>query len=195
MQINQHLFWKRPIPVEWENARRYIASVTEHPAIIAGGALRDNILGIPIKDVDIFVLGLHSQMAYYLFGAERVENFEYDYGDHHARLANANILGVNVDLVTLSHATLKTVLENFDLGICRIAWDGYHLHITDDFMHDYTEKTITSFCRSVSDHRDRVADKLAPLGFKTQLADTSELIDAGEAYIDAIEETLDQLVA
>ena len=47
----------KPIPPEWESSRRKVASQAGRHAIIAGGAIRDHILGLPIKDIDIFVLG------------------------------------------------------------------------------------------------------------------------------------------
>jgi len=37
----------KPIPPEWENLRRKVASEAGRHAIIAGGAIRDHILGLP----------------------------------------------------------------------------------------------------------------------------------------------------
>ena len=63
----------KPIPPEWENLRRKVASQAGRHAIIAGGAIRDHILGLPVKDIDIFVLGMRAQAAKQIFGADIIE--------------------------------------------------------------------------------------------------------------------------
>ena len=44
------------IPHEWEHVRWRIARMFNKPAILAGGSVRDHLLGIPINDLDVFIL-------------------------------------------------------------------------------------------------------------------------------------------
>ncbi len=60
---------------------------------------------------------------------------------------------------------MREVLEHFDLGICRIAWDGWDYVIPEEFERDWGQKKITTFFPSPSGHRDRVLAKLKPVGF------------------------------
>jgi tRNA nucleotidyltransferase/poly(A) polymerase len=64
----------KPIPPEWEDLRRKVASKAGRYAIIAGGAIRDHILGLPVKDIDIFVLGMSAESAREIFGADIIED-------------------------------------------------------------------------------------------------------------------------
>jgi hypothetical protein len=121
----------KPIPREWENLRRKVASEAGRHAIIAGGAIRDHILGLPVKVIDIFVLGMSAQAAKQIFGADiieyaGVEEAKYRTGD-----------GLRVDLTFSRYDNVHEVLEHFDLGICRVAWDGWDYVVTDDFEFDH----------------------------------------------------------
>src|SRR5437899_726457 len=156
----------KPIPPEWENLRRKVASQAGRHAIIAGGAIRDHILGLPVKDIDIFVLGMDAQSAKQIFGADIIEYAGVEEAKHHYRTRD----GLAVDLVFSRYDNVQEVLEHFDLGICRVGWDGWDYVITDDFEFDRRNAKITTFYPSTSGHRDRVLAKLRPIGF--QLAET-----------------------
>jgi Poly A polymerase head domain len=156
----------KPIPLEWETLRRKVASQAGRHAIIAGGAIRDHILGLPAKDIDIFVLGMSAQAAKQIFGADIIEYAGVEEATHQYRTRD----GLTVDLVFSRYDNVQEVLENFDLGICRAGWDGWDYVVTDDFEFDRRNLTITTFYPSPSGHRDRVLAKLRPIGF--QLAET-----------------------
>ena len=156
----------KPIPREWENLRRKVASEAGRHAIIAGGAIRDHILGLPVKDIDIFVLGMSAQSAKQIFGADIIEYADVEEAKHQYRSQN----GLTVDLVFSRYNNVQEVLEHFDLGICRVAWDGWDYVLTDDFECDRDNLKLTTFYSSPSGHRDRILAKLRPIGF--QLAET-----------------------
>src|SRR5215203_3789058 len=44
------------IPPEWERVRQDMVNIFGKPAILAGGSVRDHLLGIPINDLDVFIL-------------------------------------------------------------------------------------------------------------------------------------------
>ena len=153
-----------PIPKEWEEARRRISSEAGHHTIIAGGAIRDHVLGLPAKDIDIFVLGMSARAANETFGAEITEYAGVEEAKHHYQPLGNGL--PDIDLVFSQYTNVRDVLADFDLGICRVAWDGWDFVITDDFARDLHERTITVFDNSYADHRNRVVAKLGPHGFK-----------------------------
>ena len=153
----------KPIPPEWENLRRKVASQAGRHAIIAGGAIRDHILGLPVKDIDIFVLGMSAESAKEIFGADIIEYAGVEEAKHQYRSQN----GLMVDLVFSRYDNVQEVLEHFDLGICGAGWDGWDYVLTDDFESDRRNLTITTFYPSPSGHRDRVLAKLRPIGFQS----------------------------
>ena len=122
----------KPIPLEWETLRRKVASQAGRHAIIAGGAIRDHILGLPVKDIDIFVLGMRAQAAKQIFGADIIEYAGVEEAKHQYRTPD----GLKVDLIFSRYDNVQEVLEYFDLGICRVAWDGWDYVVTDDFEFD-----------------------------------------------------------
>ena len=158
----------KPIPPEWENLRRKVASQAGRHAIIAGGAIRDHILGLPVKDIDIFVLGMSAESAKEIFGADIIEYAGVAEAKHQYRTQD----GLIADLVFSRYDNIQEVLEHFDLGICRVAWDGWDYVLTDDFEFDRYNLKLTTFYPSPSGHRDRILAKLRPIGF--QLAETVE---------------------
>ena len=119
----------KPIPSEWENLCRKVASEAGRHAIIAGGAIRDHILGLPVKDIDIFVLGMIAESAKKVFDANTIEYAGVEEAQHQYRTRD----GLAVDLVFSRYDNVREVLEHFDLGICRVAWDGWDYVVTDDF--------------------------------------------------------------
>jgi len=152
----------KPIPPEWEILRRKVASQAGRHTIIAGGAIRDHILGLPVRDIDIFVLGMSAQSAKQIFGADIIDYAGVEEAIHQCRTED----GLAADLVFSRYDNVQEVLEHFDLGICRVGWDGWDYVFTDDFEFDRRNAKITTFYPSTSGHRDRVLAKLRPIGFE-----------------------------
>jgi hypothetical protein len=118
-----------------------------------------------VKDVDVFVLGMSAQAAKEIFSADIVEYAGVEEAKHQYQTSD----GLTVDLIFSRFDNVQEVLDHFDLGICRIAWDGNTVLGTEDFYRDLTTKTVTVFIPSTSGHADRVIAKLRPLGFKLKL--------------------------
>ena len=110
--------------------------------------------------LDLLARGETAEAARDIFNADIVEYA----GAEEAKAEYPSLNGVPVDLVFSRHSNVYDVLDHFDLGICRAAWDGEFM-LTDDFANDLGKRTITSFYPSPRGHGKRVLDKLAPLGF------------------------------
>jgi hypothetical protein len=104
-------FYPRP-PLDWRLRARLAGG------ILAGGCLRDMLLGRPIKDIDIFV---PSKGAFY---AENAGHYQIIHKDFNGPL---------------------DLLNGFDLGLCQIAFDGRVFIRTPAFLEDVMNKTITVF--------------------------------------------------
>jgi hypothetical protein len=163
--IDSSSLLETPIPEQWEHLRHSVSRRAGRSAVIAGGAIRDHILGVPVKDLDIFVMGLSDDAAREIFGAIRMYVGYVD-NSAGARTQYVSESGIAVDLVFLHLDHPKQVLDRFDLGICRVCWDGTTILATEDFHRDLTERTISQFYPSPSGHADRVMAKLGPLGFR-----------------------------
>lgn len=128
---------------------REILSSHSPKAIIAGGAVRDYLLGLgEPKDIDIFLpvgagyalngtwqfLGnSEPNPGYNEPGIAEVQN--YLYKDHH-----------KVQLVYVDKVPWKFVRYNFDIGVCMAYFQlDKGLVMYDEFVHDWENKTITMF--------------------------------------------------
>jgi hypothetical protein len=173
------LNFDREFPPKWEKTR-YLTAQKAHPydVVIAGGAIRDHLLGIPAKDLDLFVLDISAEQANQRFGAVLS-----DYGD--AGNVHKIINGLSCDIIFLDcAATAQEVLNRFDLGICKAAWDGQSLLISGDFLRDARDRKITELNFDfVGDHRNRIITKLAPLGFTWRDARVSDVYEKAEALL------------
>jgi len=141
-------------------------------AILAGGSLRDWLLGRPIKDYDFFVdASKHSPEEVATIMAEiadrivdapgglrahcyHVHRFErpVDYDLLFAGVREVwdlapgvgGISHLQVIVVDFAEGfSLQQVAMRADFGICRIAWDGTTLLVTPDFMADMQGREFT----------------------------------------------------
>lgn len=152
----------KPIPERWEQLRLSISSQAGRHAIIAGGAIRDHLLGIPIKDIDVFVLGMPAEAAKTIFNAEIVEYSGVKEASHRF----CTIDGLPVDLVFSRFDHVDEVLASFDLAICQAAWNGLKYVLTDEFKRDFEDRSITVLRPSEGGHLERIVAKPEPHGFK-----------------------------
>jgi hypothetical protein len=173
------LNFDRELPQKWEKTRYLIAQKAHpHDVVIAGGAIRDHLLGIPAKDLDLFVLNIGAEEA-----NQRFDAVLSDYGD--ARNVHKIINGLSCDMIFLDCAkTAQDVLNRFDLGICKVAWDGQSFLISEDFLRDARDRKITELNFDfVGGHRNRIITKLAPLGFTWRDARVSDVYETAEALL------------
>lgn len=152
------------IPASWVEL---YAIVKDHfpQAILAGGAMRDWDNGRPVKDLDFFVgapLGQGNDVVWREFfkaveDAHKVRTshgMDDDGGDvgsqqEHvleiAYLESLDIILPDLNIMIVTKPTVEDQLSRFDLGICRIAYDG-HVHRHEDYLWDQENRffTITS---------------------------------------------------
>jgi len=122
------------IPGKWKEILSKVQTISPD-AIIAGGALRDLDNGKPIKDLDIFVpltADFSLGSFYNIFGvreidessnAEEYQNNEEVWGVYVYNLPDFDI-PVNIIVCTPNENFVNHQLERFDIGICKIAYNG-----------------------------------------------------------------------
>jgi hypothetical protein len=139
-----------------EALQRNIVSGGVH---IAGGAVRDTLLGRPIKDIDIFLGDAHGDAAATLlrsrFGYVKVgEWIQYEgFSDPSVRrVAKFEKADETIPICLIGLAMELTARENverFDYGICMAAWEGgtRSIFTADQFKRNAEARTFT-LCRA-----------------------------------------------
>tara|TARA_R110002020_G_scaffold2385_4_gene11061 strand:- start:47 stop:598 length:552 start_codon:yes stop_codon:yes gene_type:complete len=122
---------------------------------IAGGCLRDDLLGRPVKDIDIFIHG---------FSTDPVPEGCEDAGERNAYLMFAKTVYVGSEEINLiflrGEWCALDVAARCDIGICQVAWTkGTGLVYTDAFVKDVVFKTLTVTRNTSLDHVERVERK------------------------------------
>ncbi|QDB71005.1 hypothetical protein bb8_p30 [Bordetella phage vB_BbrP_BB8] len=117
-----------------------------HP-VIGGGALRDSILGRPIKDVDVLLRAqdhstLDSERTQYVRPPIIVQH-GYGRADMHGCWNfRQQICGYDVQLILADFEDLHDLAHTFDIGICRVTYDGKELYVTPEFEEDAAAKML-----------------------------------------------------
>lgn len=121
------------------------------PAVLAGGYLRDTLMGRPVKDVDFFIEGpLEVLDLQVRFPAAKLEPFSEWLAYRGREVRSVWNLGTTQDGLPMQLIELLPGLsvteraEAHDFGLCQI-WtnDGVHIHTTEAFSLDATNKTFT----------------------------------------------------
>jgi hypothetical protein len=126
-------------------------------SVIAGGAVRDYLLGFAPKDIDVFTgFPVDGNPSDYLdftpsdprYGLFRIEN-EHERFEEYAAVSNilcvssGTLLGVKVDAVLIENfESGEKLIEDFDFGITRCWYDG-EIHDTTQAQHDRANRCIT----------------------------------------------------
>jgi hypothetical protein len=146
-------------PEIWD---RLLATAQRGPILVAGGAVRDYILGVPHGDIDVF----HTRQTVFQPEGMQIAGFEVDWtesvrlqrlmNDNQAEYAHGPIQviwcyrgtteetdGQRVQLICLSNGrTLQEHLDGFDLGINQVCYtDG--IQMSKAFIKDWKEQTLT----------------------------------------------------
>lgn len=137
-------------PELWDAVREAALSVFSD-ALVAGGCIRDYRLGVPPKDIDVFVAGpsaliVHPDFVHQPVPSDRREEYEgrpyvrfvddYDFHGIHVQ-----VIGFYTDdEVVAVHG--PTLVGDFDFGITRAWYDG-QIHETPEFEKDLQDSTIT----------------------------------------------------
>lgn len=136
-------------------------------AIIAGGAVRDYLLGVPPKDIDVFLpasawqtpassdneFGIMSDPRYGLGRIDAIHErqAEYEALTHVEMVSRGTIEGFTVDLVEITDDfDGESLVKTFDFGINRCWTTGRDVCQTFSCDDDLKNKTVTLY------HRDRL---------------------------------------
>lgn len=120
-----------------------IHPVGEGQAVLAGGFLRDMLLGKLFKDVDVM-----SNVDPKGIVMEELHEPDprYVHNDIDA-VSNALVGGYTFNFIKTRRGTdTQDTIERIDFGICKVAWskeDG--LVISNEFLKDAQERTITNY--------------------------------------------------
>lgn len=116
-------------------------------AIVAGGAVRDFLLGVQPKDIDVFcpteALGLFDFTGFEPLGEDRRE--EYEALSFIDLVQRTRMHGVQVDLVGvyMQGWSPSALVETFDFGITRSWFDGEAIHDTAEAGYDRSSNVVT----------------------------------------------------
>lgn len=124
-------------------------------AIVAGGCVRDEIFGKPVKDIDVFVS--YADAYKYLFPEshfadclERDVSLEYwslytDIPDVDSVCSVVPLAGELPVQIIIMKPRLSPIerLGLLDFGFCQVAWDGKEVVYTPEFQWDHYFDEIT----------------------------------------------------
>jgi hypothetical protein len=114
--------------------------------LIAGGFVRDLILGIKPRDADIYIedrAGLREELtALGLSPSTPITK----YGGKHIKTIYTD--GSAVEVMIVGNTPSQVIQNSFDYGICMVAMDGKgQIFVTPAFNQDVRAKTITCYIR------------------------------------------------
>lgn len=132
-------------------------------AVIAGGAVRDCLLCVDPKDIDVFmgvarepdiyvgtsspVLELELEAADPRCGLYQIDNVyerqsEYEALNNIALVSSGTMLGYRVDAIEIIDFDPAKLIEDFDFGLTRCFYDG-EIHVTEECVNDIENLTVT----------------------------------------------------
>lgn len=140
------------VPFAWDQALRTVQTV--HPeAVLAGGALRDLILGGPIKDLDIFVGPIETNLDEVLtirYGWRRIKQCNMSYCALHTPISTVltySVPGLEYEVQIVQLTNLDTphdVIARMDFAACQVGYcSPSHWVYTPDALKDFLNRTIT----------------------------------------------------
>jgi hypothetical protein len=151
---------------KYELAMHALELVKDIPgAAIAGGFIRDSIVGVQFKDIDIFIPHTEDKVieAFMVkIDADEMQSASYMSQQEVTRIWSVHLANKNVDeydlpeyhlTVSTDHdvqiimlakgMTLADRIPLYDFGFCQCWFDGKTLSYTDAFVDDLTRKEYT----------------------------------------------------
>lgn len=141
---NKHM---KKIPSQALSVLHRIQTVVPQ-AIVSGGCLRDYFLKRPINDIDIFVpanqflVAEHAIIETCPAITETFGNLSWD-NIEKTRYYKGEDFPIN--LIGVYNCTPAFLLESYDFGFCKIAFDGQYLWKDAKFDLDANNETITLY--------------------------------------------------
>jgi hypothetical protein len=153
------------IPSDWRTLLTKLQRTSFSEAVIAGGCLRDLDNDRPIKDIDIFVVSRGTETKNLLDAALGMTGaiasaegpgpdsdtidplatvIEYVFDGAIALPTPIQVIVMDED-PTMRDPTefMYKQLQRFDIGLCRIGFDGKHVYASDEYATDKKNQTIT----------------------------------------------------
>lgn len=132
--------------------------------IVAGGAIRDMLLGRPIKDIDVYYVGDLDPYKLSVFekketpSVEDYEGVEFKVSHPHLTMEGCSypiqLMKVEIPLGQLD----EWILDTFDCNLSKVGF-GEHLEISQQFLDD-VEMEMMTFPKPVSEkYMKKMTDK------------------------------------
>lgn len=140
------------IPPWWKDILAEAQAVAPS-AVLAGGALRDRALDRPIKDLDIFIQASSEREADAIMEELKGVGFRVKYEPSELTcypedqnlevvcVADVEGCALPVQLIFTTWPTDR-IVERFDYGVCRIAFDGQKIVCPPEFDEDAKAKVF-----------------------------------------------------
>ena len=145
----------------------------ENPFIcIAGGFIRDALLGKPIKDIDVFCDLSDDEIELIKESGVHLDNLSNeDYGDG-KKVFVASIkdflpdcpFNMDVNIIVDNYAILDDVFNDFDIGLCKVAVYDNQIYYTNDFWNDANNKVLSVYKKPTGNHLKRLQVKYDDFG-------------------------------
>ena len=171
--------FKTQLPTAIKNVQRMVQE-KNGPCIIAGGAIRDTVLGAHVKDVDVFISKANfktSNIQTAVSGSWNLDSisskakFERAYESYMIDdMHDIRVDPLPVQIIVLKCDPEEYVTKCFDYGICKVWYDGQYTKFHNDFITDVNNKLIT---RVITD------EKMAEMYSNRQWA-VARMIEHGE---------------
>jgi hypothetical protein len=145
-------------PREWLDTLDLIRKAGGTDAVIAGGAVRDFLLGRPVKDIDVFLRSrgeLEDERIVKAAYPNAGQLSEFDRAEYGIQMPELSSVWTNSDpdpffgsepvqlIFQNSDVTFTSLFQSFDYGLCRVGFDGSNVILTDDFVKDAFGMTMT----------------------------------------------------
>jgi hypothetical protein len=150
------------IPQAWSEVYDLVSDFLDG-VVLAGGCLRDRDNGRAVKDLDFFYPPFSDKEPIWRLIPKLRQTHSID--RHRKLLGQADgadgdnswdngVISTlyfpsidaalpDINLIEAKDAGMMAQLERFDFGICRIGYDGYHLHKTDEYLIDQELRAFT----------------------------------------------------
>lgn len=191
-QMNRNAFCQKMVGKQYgatqlhDGALRVLQDEYGESLIVAGGAIRDTILGVPYQDIDIFLAhGLDCQRvksdAMKIFGLGHVTvlyddhyqskwmlDYRFDFANELRQVTKINIIWGN----RFSLGNPHELLGRFDLAMNQFAFDNKTMYYTDEAMlslmgrqirlvkgFKFNTKSFTKIIRFVQEHDFKIDEE------------------------------------
>jgi hypothetical protein len=146
----------REVPLSYLSVIRLVEMVTGTPVFLAGGAVRDTMHGVEVKDLDVFLSYTKEAFDTIVFAFQNCHRYQMitaETADYMTMSEVQAVLGydlpnIQVNIIFLKEGvpcTLHDVITRCDFGLCQIGCDvdGKVLY-TEAFLTDAVNKTFTN---------------------------------------------------